>query len=126
MRSLTLYAALILFLSSLAFAGPKARVLKGACPFEGCQFGKWKAKSAIKLYDKPFGQSVVATLRQGEQVEAVTGEEHVNPVKIEVIYPHGRFKKGDVIETDQEYAECGLGYWLNGKAAEGENCIDMS
>jgi hypothetical protein len=129
---------LILFLAvSLSNAAdvPGASVIKGACPFECCQFGVWKAVSKVNLYDSPKGSRVVATVQDGEEVTAETGEEHIAPLRIDVVFPKqdfdagphpkGGFKVGDVIYTTHHIPECGLGYYLNGEEATGDMpCLD--
>jgi hypothetical protein len=109
----------LLLLSLLcAVADPPPQIVPNACPFECCQFGKWTALEEVKLVDKPGSTTTVATIPKGEKVTAITGEQHIVPLRIEVLRDHGRFKKGDVIHLLGHEAECGLAYSLNGVRVE--------
>jgi hypothetical protein len=114
----------LLLLSLLcAVADPPPQIVPNACPFECCQFGKWTALEEVKLLDKPGSAATVATISKGEKVTATTGEQHIVPLRIEVLRDHGRFKKGDVIHLFGHDAECGLAYSLNGVSGT-DDCLD--
>lgn len=119
----------LLLLSLLcAVADPPPQILPKACPGECCQFGKWTALAEVKLVDKPGSAATVATISKGEKVTAITGEQHIVPLRVEVLRDHGRFKKGDVIHLLGHAAECGLAYSLNGVPVEltgtDDDCLD--
>jgi hypothetical protein len=115
----------LLLLSLLcAVADPPPQIVPDACPFECCQFGKWTALAEVKLFDKPGSAATVATILKGEKVNAITGEQHIVPLRIEVLRDHGRFKKGDVIHLFGHVAECGLAYSLNGgRVKDDDDCL---
>lgn len=121
----------VLLLSLLcAIADPPPQIVRDACPFECCQFGKWTALEEVKLVDKPGSAGTVVAVLKGENVTAITGEEHVVPLRIDVLRDHGRFKKGDVLHLFGHVAECGLAYSLNGvrveQAGTDDGCLDDS
>jgi hypothetical protein len=119
-----------LFLLSLlcTVADPPPQILLNACPFECCQFGKWTALGEVKLLEKPGSAATVATIPKGAKVTAITGEQHIVPLRIDVLRDHARFKKGDVIHLLGHVAECGLAYSLNGVGIEqtgtDDDCLD--
>jgi len=46
-----------------------------SCPFEGCQYGKWKLRKPLKLYSAPDINSVaVADLKVNEKIDALSGQ----------------------------------------------------
>lgn len=51
----------------------------GACPFEGCQYGRWTATRSVALYDRPGGRRLQAHLGTGDVVTAETGEVRAAP-----------------------------------------------
>jgi hypothetical protein len=53
---------------------------RGACPFECCTYGRWRADSAVALRAAPDSNAqIVGTVSAGTTVDAVTGEVHVRP-----------------------------------------------
>lgn len=55
-------------------------VSKGACPYEGCSYGKWPVQKATAVRREPnLHALIVAMLDEGEQVDALRGEVHVRP-----------------------------------------------
>ena len=54
---------------------PLPYVKSPACPFEGCQYGKWKLRKSQKLYAAPdISSAVVTELKVNEKVEALNGQ----------------------------------------------------
>lgn len=58
---------------------PAEWVETGACPFEGCQYGRWTATRSVPLYDRPGGRRLQALLGTGDVVTAETGEVRAAP-----------------------------------------------
>jgi hypothetical protein len=89
-----------------------------ACPFEGCQFGKWTASEPVVLYStwKSDGK-LVAKVAKGEAVTAVTGI-HITlaPSEIEVTEPISAYdlKPGDKVFGYMNYGEGYFSAWFNG------------
>lgn len=53
-------------------------VAKGVCPFEGCQYGTWIAKSRLKAYKSEGDTSMVAfAIAPDERFQAIRGNVHV-------------------------------------------------
>jgi hypothetical protein len=61
----------------------------GACPFEGCVYGKWKATEEVMALKEPKNAAPLAfTIKKDEQVNALTGFVVTNKVGIsKVIKP---------------------------------------
>ncbi len=91
-----------------------------ACPFEGCQFGKWTARKPVTVYSSwQPGRKPVATLQPGEEVTALTGVSLVlEPGKgmFDRDLPLYGAKKGDPVYM---YKNCGEGraadIWVRGR-----------
>ena len=83
----TLFNGLLLVLTAnvvfcqQSSAPPKVYVSKGACPFECCTYRNWTALRPLSLLDQPEGRSI-ARIGDGEQVLAITGEVHTNPLRV--------------------------------------------
>jgi hypothetical protein len=101
-------SAFCMFLSMIAVANPllakidcskiteKAHVIDtDVCPGEGCQLGEWTAEEKIPVLDKVDGKEI-SSIAKGEKFKAVYGENHVEPVKIEVLKSPS---KGDVSDA---------------------------
>lgn len=59
---------------------PGVYVDRGACPFECCTYGTWRADSAVTLRDAPsLGSAEAGLVPKGTVVTGVTGEVHVRP-----------------------------------------------
>jgi hypothetical protein len=86
-------------------------IQKGACPGEGCYFGRMQARKALDIYDAP-GKSpaIVGRLAEGEWVDAVATEDRYAPLKGVVSSASTKFTPGGVVYR--------LGY-------EGEGCFDV-
>jgi hypothetical protein len=93
---------------------PKVYIDKGACPFECCTYRDWTARKEIQLVAKPGGEKRVATLKKGETVKALTGEVHVVPTPMDVVFEHGRFKVGDRVYLLTYEGEGFQKVWSNG------------
>src|SRR5207248_2311291 len=94
------------------------KIDQNACPFEGCQFGKWIPTVAVQLYSssKP-DRKPIRMLRKHEGVEALTGI-HITlqPSEIKVIAPIPAYglKPGDIVFGYMDLGEGFLNAWFNG------------
>jgi hypothetical protein len=94
------------------------KIAENACPFEGCQFGKWTAREPAQLYSTwKLNRTPLRTIAKGEAVTALTGI-HItfDPSEIQVTAPMPEYslKPGDVVFG---YMNIGEGYfsaWFNG------------
>lgn len=77
---------------------PENYVAKGACPFECCMYGEWRATKATKLYREPGSNEVVATVQPGK-ADALGGEMHLRPTPVLV--------RNAVADYDEDVAEPG-------------------
>ncbi len=58
---------------------------EGACPFEGCAYGRdWKAGANIRLYDAPRGTRHIATVPTGGTAHAISGTVYTRPIPVTV------------------------------------------
>ncbi len=113
----------IFVLSLSVIAGeipPKIFVDKGACPFECCTYRDWKAQKEIKLFNKPNGTISIGVVKSGETVKAVTGEVHVTPTPMEIVFDHGSFKKGEKVYLLTNEGEGYQKVWFNGNVTSEE------
>lgn len=101
---------------------PVVYVDKGACPFEGCSYRTWVATSEVPLVDGPAGAPNGVVVKKNEQVEALTGEVHVKPLKVtvrrEFMLSATRLRPGD---TYWLLTYLGEGYyraWLRGEIVD--------
>lgn len=106
--------------SSGALAPPTVNgiyIAQGACPGEGCTFGRWRATKPIDVYDAVGpAPRVLATIAAGERVEALTGEVHLRPLRGVVRRPYGEtLKPGDVVYLLDYLGEGENNIWRRGE-----------
>jgi len=106
-------AALMLALacscSGITARPPERFVDKGACPFECCTYGDWRARRAVSLVAEPrAGSAPVGTIARGAKVRAITGEVQTSAGKLIVREAHGPFEVGDEVWV---YTYLGEGYF---------------
>ena len=111
---------LVAWITGLAATGgaaepPELFVDEGACPFECCRYGEWKASRAISLVAAPNARDqVVAEVKPGEKVQALTGEVHTVPGKARVQKDESTFRKGDEIWIYTYLGEGEFKVWHDG------------
>jgi hypothetical protein len=98
-----------------------------SCPFEGCQFGKWTAKSKVVVYSTwVFGRKPIATLAKGDEVTALTG---VNVVRepgkgvFDRNVPLYGASKGDAAYMYQNCGEGEVDVWVHARFIK---CADLN
>jgi hypothetical protein len=111
-------AAVVLGLWIPAFAAPRVYIDRGACPFECCTYGQWSVLANTVLFDKAEGTQPVAKVSKGQSVTAVTGEVHLVPAPMKVVFEHGRFHVGDQANLLTNEGEGVMKVWLNGAISE--------
>lgn len=124
---LTIFALLLLLLAQqlnptlIPQKAPKPSLPKideNACPFEGCQFGAWKATDRVQLFSFwKEGRKLVATVSKGDTVTAIAGV-HITfePSEIQVTMPMPNYgvKLGDTIYGYMYKGEGIFSAWFNG------------
>jgi hypothetical protein len=92
---------------------------KGACPYDCCSYGEWRALRKILLVDEPGGKTIVATLNDGETVLALTGQVHTRPVhtKATKAAPDLGIKVGDHLYL-LAFSDEGWRVWHEGRVIE--------
>jgi len=110
---------------------PAIYIVKDRCPYDDCHFGDWTLEDEASLRDRPNGSTVVGQVSSGEKVIAVTGELHVKPIAVGIIFDHPPFKKGDLFFLLDSLGEGLTRYWFNGQAGDGvvsaeKYCIETS
>ncbi len=87
------------------------------CPFECCQFGKWTARSVLKVFQTEGDDSRVSfTIQPGETFTATGGNVHI--VKLGVIVINNsfdNFNKDDEVYVLSYRGEGEYDLWFNGK-----------
>jgi hypothetical protein len=109
---------MVLALWTPAFAAPPVYIDKGACPFECCTYRQWSVLDDTVLFDKAEGTRPVAKLSKGASVTAVTGEVHLVPTPMKVVFAHGRFHVGDQAYLLTNEGEGVMKVWMNGTISE--------
>ncbi len=98
------------------------KIDRNACPFEGCQFGQWRARERIQLFSTwESGRKPIRTLRKGESVTAVTGIYITfEPTQIEVTAPIPEYglRPGDMVLGYMNIGEGFFNAWLKGNWIE--------
>lgn len=96
----------------------------GACPFEGCIYREWIAKTKVKAYrDHDSSSPIVFTLDPNERVNAVTGVViTTKPGKIKILEPITldaekplSLKPGDMLFTLHYLGEGYSLFWFKGE-----------
>jgi hypothetical protein len=89
-----------------------------ACPFEGCQFGKWTVRQTLALYSTwRSNRRLVKTLHKGEVVTAITGINITfEPSEVLVTAPIEEYslKPGDRVFGYMNLGEGFFNAWFNG------------
>lgn len=102
---------------------PAEYVAPGACPFECCVYRSWSVLADTPLFDSPGGTRLLGQAKEGELVQALTGEVHLRPVPVRVRYedPEGfKAKEGSIVFL-LDYSGEGWGEaWVDGKVVGAE------
>lgn len=91
---------------------------ENACPFEGCQFGKWTVRKSVRVYsDWKADRKPLRQIEPGEVVEALTGI-HVTfqPAEIRVTAPIPEYglKPGATVFAYMNLGEGFFNAWFDG------------
>ena len=91
---------------------------RNACPFECCQFGTWKTKQQIQVFDNWTDvRKKSFTLKKGMAVTVLTGI-HITyrPGRLRALrsIPDLHIRKGDVVLTYMYHGEGYFDFWVNG------------
>jgi len=93
------------------------KIDQNACPFEGCQFGLWRAQEKVQLFSTWREPRKVIRLRKGESITAVTGVYITfEPTEIQVTAPIPEYglKPGDLVLGYMNLGEGFFNAWFNG------------
>ena len=94
------------------------RIDQQACPFEGCQFGRWTVRQRVPLYSTwKRNRTLVVTLHKGQVVRAITGINiTLEPSEILVTAPIEQYglKPGDRVFGYMNLGEGFFNAWFNG------------
>lgn len=96
---------------------PKLYVSEGACPFECCQYGKWKTRKSVKIFKEIRSTNLAFEIPAGVEVNALTGKVLKDPEPYVVLETIGVVKQGDILFTLNYFGEGAINYWYNGKLA---------
>jgi hypothetical protein len=92
---------------------------RGACPYEGCQYGPWTATKPSVVYDiwKP-GRRIIAHLSKGEKVTGLTGlaiTYEPGKIRMDRDLPEFLLQRGDTILTYTYHGEGTSAVWFKGR-----------
>ncbi len=77
---------------------PNDYIDEGACPFECCIYREWGVKSNTQLFtEKDVKSENVIVVEAGSKVQALTGDVHVKPLKINVNIDYKTHLAGETI-----------------------------
>lgn len=94
---------------------PRVFVDEGACPFECCVYRKWTVEETTTLFsEKDRASRVIATVHPFQVVQARTGVVYTRPAKLEVLWDHEPFRKGEVVYVLTYQGEGFYKVWRNG------------
>lgn len=103
----------------------------GACPFEGCSYGKWIANESTILHKSMSINATSAyTVKRGERITALTGVVVTSrPGKARIISSITLGKKmakaGDVVQVLRYVGEGSYKVWYQGGVTEAADGIDI-
>ena len=91
-------------------------VQKGVCPFECCQFGRWRTQTALRVFKSEGDTSrVIFNLAVGDSFRAMTGNIHMEKVGVVVVTkPVESFAPGDTVYTLSYGGEGYYSVWHRG------------
>lgn len=121
MKIVSLFLLLLTFpvfqLSAQQREHPKTYVEKGACPFECCEYRRWKTNKTTVAYASPNRNSrKVGTFKKGTWVRGLTGQVVTDvPGKYVVTKPHAQYVPGDIIWVYTPGGEGDYLVWFKGK-----------
>ena len=98
------------------------KIDRKACPFEGCQFGRWQALEDVQLFSTwTSARKPTRLLHKGEAVTALTGI-HITfePSRIEVTAPIPEYglQPGDIVFGYMNLGEGVFNAWFKGQWLE--------
>lgn len=98
---------------------PKIFNDKGACPFECCQYRRWKAEKTTAAYARPDRRSRrVGRFVAGRNVQALTGEVRTVPARYVVRNARKGYRPGDVLWVYTYLGEGFFKVWFRGRMRE--------
>jgi hypothetical protein len=109
--------------AALPVSAESVHVELGACPFECCQYGRWRADSTVALYSRRDTTSEnLGEVRRGTIVNARTGAVHVRPGRLVLHDSIGsRFRPGDTLSI---HSYVGEGHWRVRRAGTRDSLVD--
>ena len=118
----SILCVLILLFSGVSHAQPvhpNIYVDKGACPFECCAYGHWKAEKKTILYARPDKKSErVGKCLAGSSVIAETGEVHTVAGRFLLKKAWKKYKPGDILWVYTYTGEGNFKVWDDGRFVE--------
>lgn len=100
---------------------PRVFVDEGACPFECCVYRKWTVEETTTLFvEKDRASRAIATVYPFQIVQARTGVVYTRPAKLEVVWDHGPFRKGEIVYLLTYQGEGFFKVWRRGEIVSAE------
>ncbi len=94
---------------------PAVLVERGACPFECCQYGKWRTANSVKAFLYPKDTRSSQTIPSDETVVALTGYVRTVGQPFLVTRSHSPYRPGDKLMVYTYHGEGSFTVWRNGK-----------
>ncbi|MFQ5780345.1 MAG: hypothetical protein ACE5J1_01125 [Nitrospiria bacterium] len=114
----------VIFISNTSIAEdsntkpPETFISKGACPGEGCFFGRWRATEDIDFVESIESEKVVGSIKKMSHVRALTGEVHGTSDVVEITNDFAEYKKGEKVYVLYDMGEGYYRVWHDGKTKE--------
>lgn len=112
-------------LDTLSRRPPDEWIAEEACPFECCVYRTWSVLEETPLYSRARGDSVLAILQAGSEVEALTGDVYVKPLPVLVLHPEAvipleasDLEPGDVVFLLDYLGEGFSRLWYDGEIVQ--------
>jgi hypothetical protein len=102
-------------LEALTQRPPENYIAKNACPFECCTFREWTVEQDTDLVAAPGSTQMVGKARKGSQVKGLTGEVHLTPEPVYVVWPGAGIPQDTIAFVLDNQGEGFANVWTRGK-----------
>lgn len=118
-----IFLLLLVVVSEMSYSSdfnPQAEYIENnSCPFECCSYRNWQVQEQTTLFKhKDEKSEAIALLTKGQNVEAVTGDIHIKPLKLTFKKDYKNFKKGEVVWILNYLGEGIYNAWSNDELVE--------
>ncbi len=95
-------------------------IQRGVCPFECCQFGRWRTHATLHVYETEGDTSrILFNLAVGDTFRALTGNVHMDRVGVVIVTKRvNSYMPGDTVYTLSYRGEGLIDVWHQGKVQQ--------